>query len=123
MTKRFKANCFDWYYEVFPTCNKTNKSPGESFQCDCSDNKPPPITKFKIEIEVEHDNKIGNFFFWDKECIPLICKSAHDLRQIMEKVGIFKQVVAARGVKFCRGIIAMMRYAWSPLTQVSGRTL
>ncbi|CAI8600644.1 unnamed protein product [Vicia faba] len=84
-TVRFKANPFGWYYGLCQTCNKTNQSPGSPFQCNCSDNSSTPITKYKIEIEVEHESKTSNFVFWDKECIPYIGMSAHALRQVMKK--------------------------------------
>ncbi|XP_058761709.1 uncharacterized protein LOC131635113 [Vicia villosa] len=84
-TMRFRANPFGWFYELCPTCNKTNSSPGNPFRCKCSDNNSVPITKYKIEIEVEHDSKTVNFVFWDKECIPFVGMSAHALRQLMKK--------------------------------------
>ncbi|XP_050891410.1 uncharacterized protein LOC127096924 isoform X2 [Lathyrus oleraceus] len=84
-TKRFKSSRFGWYYEQCPTCKRTNKSPGVPFVCSCYEDKIAPIPKYKIEIEVEHEGKIGCFVFWDKECITYVGLSAHDLRDVMKK--------------------------------------
>ncbi|CAI8586214.1 unnamed protein product [Vicia faba] len=82
---RFRANTFGWYYEFCPTCNKTNQTPGSQFQRNCFNNSSTHITKYKIEIEVEHEPNTVNFVFWDKECIPYVGMSSHALRQIMKK--------------------------------------
>ncbi|XP_058734815.1 uncharacterized protein LOC131606617 [Vicia villosa] len=44
-TMRLRANPFGWFYELCPTCNKTNQSPGNPFRCNFSDNNSAPITK------------------------------------------------------------------------------
>ncbi|KAL5064575.1 hypothetical protein RYX36_026312, partial [Vicia faba] len=44
MTFRFVANPFVWYYELCPTCNKTNQTPDSPFQCNCSEVSSAPIT-------------------------------------------------------------------------------
>ncbi|CAL5187019.1 unnamed protein product [Lathyrus oleraceus] len=84
-TKRFKSSQFGWYYKQCPTCKRTNESPGVPFVCSCCKNKVAPITKYKIEIEVEHEGKISCFMFWDKECITYVGLSVHDLREFMKK--------------------------------------
>ncbi|CAK8534786.1 unnamed protein product [Lathyrus sativus] len=84
-TKRFKSSRCGWYYEQCPACNRTNKFPGQPFICTCCENTPPPLTKYKIEIEVENDCTTDCFVFWDKECIQYVGMAAHALREIMKK--------------------------------------
>lgn len=44
------------------------------------------LTRYKIEIEVEYEGKIGCFVFWDKECIQYVGLYVHDLREVLKKV-------------------------------------
>ncbi|CAL5197140.1 unnamed protein product [Lathyrus oleraceus] len=68
-----------------PAYKRTNKSTGVPFICTYCENKFAPITKYKIEIEVEYEGKISCFVFWDKYCIQYVGLSAHDLREVMKK--------------------------------------
>ncbi|CAK8569209.1 unnamed protein product [Lathyrus sativus] len=40
-----------------------------------------------LEVEVEYDNHVGCFVFWNKDCIPFVQMTATVLRQIMKKAG------------------------------------
>ncbi|XP_058767596.1 uncharacterized protein LOC131641313 [Vicia villosa] len=85
--KRFKAYKFGWYFESCSGCKSSNKSHGEKFECACGVADVEPVTKFKLEVEVEYDNHKGTFVFWDKDCIPYTKMNAKELRQIMKAVG------------------------------------
>ncbi|XP_058749816.1 uncharacterized protein LOC131622800 isoform X2 [Vicia villosa] len=86
-TKTFKASKFGWYFESCPGCKQSNKSQGENFECPCGITNVEPITKFKIELELEYDNHKGTFVFWDKDVIPYTKLNAKELRQIMKEAG------------------------------------
>ncbi|XP_050875723.1 uncharacterized protein LOC127079384 [Lathyrus oleraceus] len=86
-TKRFKSSKFGWYFESCPNCKTSNKSHGNKFECVCGVKDVKLVTKYKIEIEVEFDNHVGCFVFWDKDCIPYINMTDRELRQLMEGAG------------------------------------
>ncbi|XP_058783238.1 uncharacterized protein LOC131657905 [Vicia villosa] len=65
----FNASRFGWYFE----------STGNT--------EPEPVTKFKLEVEVEYENHKGIFVFWDKDCIPFTKLTAKELREVMKAAG------------------------------------
>lgn len=44
--------------------------------------------RYKIAIEVEFDNHVGCFVFWDKDCIPFLEMIARELRQLVKAVSM-----------------------------------
>ncbi|XP_058726001.1 uncharacterized protein LOC131597313 [Vicia villosa] len=82
-TKRFKASRFGWFFESCPGCKISIKSVGGKVECHCGIKDVEPITKFKIEVEVEYDGFNGTFVFWDKDCVPYTKLSAKELRKLM----------------------------------------
>ncbi|KAL5081689.1 hypothetical protein RYX36_010110 [Vicia faba] len=86
-TMRFKCSKFGWYYEVFPTFKKENKSSEEPFECCCVLTGLSPLTKYKIEIEVEYNKHVANVVLWDKDCIKFLKLAAQEFRNIMNKTG------------------------------------
>ncbi|KAL5073232.1 hypothetical protein RYX36_012216 [Vicia faba] len=80
------ASKFGWYYESCPGCKSSNRSLGEKIECPCGIKDVEPLTKFKIEVEVEveFDDHKGNFLFWNKECIAFTKMSTKELRQLMK---------------------------------------
>ncbi|XP_058747932.1 uncharacterized protein LOC131620786 [Vicia villosa] len=86
-TKHFKASRFGWFFESCPGCRSSNKSQGETFECACRITNVEPVTKFKVEVELEYDNYKGTFVFWDKDVIPYTKLSAKELRAVMKEAG------------------------------------
>ncbi|CAK8561613.1 unnamed protein product [Lathyrus sativus] len=86
-TKRFKASKHEWYFESCLSCKTSNKSPRENFVCICRVKDVEPITKFKIEFDVEYENHVGYFVFWDKGCIPFVEMTTTQLRELMKEAG------------------------------------
>ncbi|XP_058774833.1 uncharacterized protein LOC131649106 [Vicia villosa] len=82
-TKRFKASRFGWFFESCPGCKISIKSVGGKVECHCGVKDVEPITKFKIEVEVEYDGFNGTFVFRDKDCVPYTKLSAKELRKLM----------------------------------------
>ncbi|XP_058733996.1 uncharacterized protein LOC131605686 [Vicia villosa] len=65
----FNASRCGWYFE------STGNTEAE------------PVTKFKLEVEVEYENHRGVFVFWDKDCIPYTKLTAKELREVMKAAG------------------------------------